>query len=132
MNGVPVMQLMRMGSTANGQPLPAASEAPLPQSSGPEMPNAGEVAQKGVTSAITSKLGGFGGFGRKKKQEPSQDQPQNPSSQDRSQAGQNPAQSVLLESSTEMTSFSSAPVDSSQFNIPAGYTQVPVETNQDR
>ena len=56
--------------TANGQPLPAASEAPLPASNGPAMPSAGDVAQQTATSVIASKLGGlgvFGGFGHKKK-----------------------------------------------------------------
>src|SRR3984957_14357313 len=30
LKGTPILQVMRMGMTANGQPLPAASEAPLP------------------------------------------------------------------------------------------------------
>jgi hypothetical protein len=46
LKGVPVMQVMRMGSTANGEALPAASEAPLPASNGPEMPSAGDVAKQ--------------------------------------------------------------------------------------
>ena len=33
LKGIPVEQIMRMGATANGEPLPAASEAPLPPSS---------------------------------------------------------------------------------------------------
>ncbi|MHB1675828.1 MAG: hypothetical protein ACYCSP_16465 [Acidobacteriaceae bacterium] len=66
LKGIPVEQIMRMGATANGQPLPAASEAPLPPSpSGPQMPSAKDVAQQSASSAIASKLGGFGlgGFG---------------------------------------------------------------------
>jgi cell pole-organizing protein PopZ len=118
LKGIPVQQIMRMGATANGQPLPAASEAPLPQSHGP---SAGEVAQQGAASAITSKLGRFGGFGgfggRRHKGGDSE-----PSSQ--SQANADKAQSVLLESSTELTSFSSAPLDDARFSVPAGYTQV--------
>src|ERR1700730_7272760 len=66
LKGVPVMQVMRMGSTANGEPLPAASEAPLPASNGPVMPSAGDVAKQSAASAISSRLG-FGGFGKKKK-----------------------------------------------------------------
>ena len=125
LKGVPVMQVMRMGSTANGEPLPAASEAPLPASNGPAMPSAGDVAKQSATSAIASKLGGFGGFGKKKK-DPAQDQP----APDQSQSSQtaSPTQSVLMESSTQLSSFSSAPVDSSQFNVPAGYAQVAAET----
>ena len=125
LKGVPVMQVMRMGATANGEPLPAASESPLPASNGPAMPSAGDVAKQSATSAIASKLGGFGGFGKKKK-DPAQDQP----TPDRSQSSQtaSPTQSVLMESSTQLSSFSSAPVDSSLFNVPAGYVQVAADT----
>ena len=119
LKGVPVMQVMRVGATANGEPLPAASEAPLPVSNGPVMPSAGDVAKQTAASAISSKLG-FGGFGKKKK-DPAQDKPV-----EQSQSGQTvtPTQSVLMESSTQLTSFSSAAVDSSQFKVPAGYTLV--------
>jgi len=33
--GVPIMQVVRLGTTTNGQPLPAASEAPLPRPRSP-------------------------------------------------------------------------------------------------
>jgi len=123
LKGVPVMQVMRMGATANGEPLPAASEAPLPASNGPAMPSAGEVAKQSATSAISSRLG-FGGFGKKKK-DAAQEKPA-----EQSQAGQSatPAQSVLMESITQLTSFSSAPIDSSQFNVPAGYSLVAADS----
>src|SRR6202035_3035352 len=67
--GVPVMQVMRMGSTTDGKPLPAASEAPLPPDNSPAMPSGSDVAKQGMASALNSKLGGFGfgGFGKKKK-----------------------------------------------------------------
>jgi hypothetical protein len=122
LKGVPVMQVMRMGATANGEPLPAASEAPLPASNGPVMPSAGDVAKQSAASAISSRLG-FGGFGKKKK-DPAPDQPAP------AQSGQTatPAQSVLMESSTQLTSFSSDPVDSSQFKVPAGYTLIAADS----
>ena len=115
--GVPVMQVMRMGSTTNGQPLAAASDAPLPASNGP---SAGDVAKQSASSAITSKLG-FGGFGKKKDQQ----------APDQSKSGQaaTPTQSVLMESSTQMASFSSDPINSSQFSVPAGYAQIAPESN---
>jgi hypothetical protein len=125
LKGVPVMQVMRMGATTNGEPLPAASEAPLPASNGPAMPSAGDVAKQSASSAIASKLGGFGSFGRKKKDPP----PEQPAS------GQpaTPAQSVLMESTTQTTGFSSGPVDSSRLKVPAGYAQVaPVTTEPAR
>jgi hypothetical protein len=128
LKGVPVVQVMRMGSTVNGQPIPAASEAPLPQSNAPETPSAGEVAQESAASAIASKLGGFGGLGgfgrKKKKQEPQQEQSSENQSQSPSPTGQNATQNVLMETSSEMTGFSSAPVDASQFDVPADYKQI--------
>jgi hypothetical protein len=123
LKGTPVLQIMRMGSSANGQPLPAASEAPLPESNSPQMPSAGQVAKESVASSISSKLGGFGGFGHKKKDDtPPPDQ---------TSANQPPPQSVvLMESKTEMTSFSRGPVDVSKFEIPAGFKQVEMKVGK--
>jgi hypothetical protein len=141
LKGVPVSQIMRMGSTTDGSPLPAASEAPLPPSNGPSGGSiasqvAGSVADSAANQAtataenkaaskmggfggIAGGLGGFGGFHKKKKQ---QEQEQQQS------AAQSAAQQkwvVLMESSTETTNFSSASVDASLFNVPAGYVKVP-------
>src|SRR5258708_36583756 len=69
LKGRPGLQVMRMGMTADGTPLPAASEAPLPaQPAGPVMPGPGGVARPSAASAISTRLGGFGrgGFGRRK------------------------------------------------------------------
>lgn len=129
LKGVPVLQIMRMGSTANGQPLPAASEAPLPPTSDqPAMPSAGEIATGAASSAAASKLGclgamaaGLGGFGRKKK-------PQEQPAAAAPQRGPNAeAASVLIESSTEMTAFSSSAIETSRFEVPAGYKQIESE-----
>lgn len=136
MKGVPVLQVMRMGSTADGQPLPAASEAPLPPSDTPAMPNAGEVAQdaaantasNAATSAAANQMGGlggliggFGGFGHKKKKE----QQEHPA--DQPQAQNSATAAVLMETTTELTSFSSAGIDDSRFAVPAGYKEVESE-----
>jgi hypothetical protein len=122
LKGIPVEQIMRMGATANGEPLPAASEAPLPPSpSGPEMPSAQDVAQQSASSAIASKLGGFGigGFGHKK-----QAPPPPPADDSSNNTQQTPTATVLMESKTEMSGFSSATIDSGKFAVPAGFTQV--------
>ncbi|MBN9617996.1 MAG: hypothetical protein BGO25_16425 [Acidobacteriales bacterium 59-55] len=129
LKGVPVLQVMRMGTTADGAPLPAASEAPLPASDGPAMPSAGDVAQdaaqQSAASAIASKMGslgglagGFGGFGHKKKKaEPKPDpEPE--------QAAAPATAAVLIESNTQLSGFSQAAADESKFDIPAGYKQV--------
>jgi hypothetical protein len=116
LKGIPVLQIMRIGTTADGTPLPAASEAPLP--SGPPPPSAGDIAKQSASSALTEKLGGlggFGGFGKKKKADP-------PAAD--TTAPPPPAAAVLIESNTQLTSFSKEPVDPSQFNPPAGYKQV--------
>jgi hypothetical protein len=141
LKGVPVSQVMRMGTTLDGSPLPAASEAPLPASNGP---SAGDVANQAATNAansaantttsnaenqvgshmgsysgVASSLGnlGFGGFHKKK--------PAAPPAQTPTSAPPNSA--VLMESTVEMTNFSSASVDPTLFNVPAGYAKVPSE-----
>ena len=74
LDGVPIMQVMRMGTTTNGQPLPAASEAPTtPEPAGP---SGRDVAKQGMTSALTSHFG-LGGFGKKKQEPPPPDPNQN-------------------------------------------------------
>jgi hypothetical protein len=140
LKGVPVLQVMRMGSTANGQPLPAASEGPLPASTGPAMPSAGDVGQQTATSIAASKLGGlgaalggggFGGFGHKKKAaDNGQAQPAAAEGAGTAATAENgggqsaPAANVLIESSTTLSDFSTAPVDPSHFQVPAGYQLV--------
>jgi hypothetical protein len=119
-DGVPIMQIMRMGTTTNGQPLPAASEAPLPKDASPAMPSAGDVAKQSAASALTSHFG-LGGFSHKTtKNEPP------PSDQNASQNANTPppTSAVLMESQTTTTNFSSGAVDSSHFDVPAGYKQV--------
>jgi len=141
LKGIPVSQVMRMGMAANGKELPSASEAPLPPSNGP---NAGDIANQAATNAANSaantatsnaensvgshmgsfggvasslgNLGGFGGFHKKKKPA---DQPAAAPA-----AGASADYSVLMESTTQMTGFSSASVDSSAFAVPAGYAKV--------
>jgi hypothetical protein len=130
LKGIPVLQVMRMGTTVNGAALPAASEAPLPPPGAtPEMPSAGEVAQDAAqqtaASAIASKMGalgglagGFGGFGHKKKKAdaPAPEAQQAPAAAPATAA-------VLVESNTQLTGFSQAPADESKFDVPAGYKQ---------
>ena len=115
LDGVPIMQIMRMGTTANGQPLPAASESPsTPEPAGP---SAGDVAKAGMSSMISSHVPGFGGFGKKKQSNPPPDQSAN-------QAAAQPQSAILMETKITTSNFSSAPVDPSHFDIPKGYVQV--------
>lgn len=136
--GVPVLQVMRMGTTVNGQPLPAASEAALPvEGNGPTVGDA--VAKSGEDTAqqtaaaessqrirgafgnsLGSAIGGFGGFGHKKKQ---QQQQQEASSDNPSASAAPPQSVVLIESVTELGNFSDQ-VDPAVFEVPSGYKQV--------
>jgi hypothetical protein len=74
-----------------------------------------------LSGAMTKGLGGL--FGKKKKQDDSADQnAQNP-----------PPPSTpgsLIEMTIEVNSYSDAPLDSSLFEIPAGYTRVTENPNQ--
>lgn len=116
--GVPVMQIMRMGSTVDGKPLPAASEAPLPPDNSPAMPSAGDVAKQSAASMITSHFG-LGGFGKKKNDTPP------PQNSDNAGKGQpTPTSAILMETQETMSNFSTGPVDPSHFDVPAGYKQV--------
>ncbi len=135
LKGVPVMQVMRMGATADGKPLPAASEGPLPPSATPQMPSAGDVTQQTATSVIANKIGGLGGalaagglggFGRKKKV----DTPPPADTSASTQQAQAAAANVLIESNTTLGGFSSAPVDPSHFDIPADYKEVSPKTQE--
>jgi hypothetical protein len=125
LKGTPVLQVMRMGMTTDGKPLPAASEAPLPPSdASPPMPSAGEVAQQSASSAIASSLPfGLGGFGHKKKADP----PPADANANAATGSAQPTSSVLMETNTQITSFSRT-VNEANFVIPAGFKQVPVKT----
>jgi hypothetical protein len=125
LKGTPVLQVMRMGMTTDGKPLPAASEAPLPPSdANPPMPSAGEVAQESASSAIASKLspfGGLGGFGHKKKADPP------PADPNAAATPAQPTSSVLMETNTQLTSFSRT-VNEASFAVPAGFKQIQVKS----
>ncbi len=111
LDGVPVMQVMRMGTTMNGQPLPAASEAPTPAE--PAGPSKGDVAKAGLGSALSSRLGGFG-FGKKKQDPPPEQNAAQPQ----------PTSAILMETQITTSNFSSSPVDPTHFEVPAGYKLV--------
>ncbi len=142
--GVPVLQVMRMGMTTNGQPLAAASEAPLPENnSGPKVGDglgaqavktseesaqqtaAQEASQRvrgALGSSLGSAIGGFGGFGRKKKQPAPQETAAAPPSSVNTSASA-PQSAVLIESTTELGNFTQR-VDPSLLKVPGGYKLV--------
>lgn len=90
LKGVPVVQILRMGTTVNGKPLPAASESPLPPL--PLGRRKHPDAQAGTAASAAAGL------------------PVGPG--------------VLMETTIEMTSFSTRLVDPARFNVPAAYKEV--------
>ncbi len=124
LDGVPVYQVVSMG--APGMQSGAEGQAPPPQqqqqAQAEEKPSAGGALGK----LAGGRLGGFGGFGRKKKQEeqPPAEQQQQQSQQQQNAPASQGAPGVLMEMTTELSGFSTAAVDASKFEIPAGFKQV--------
>jgi hypothetical protein len=135
LSGFPVLQVTRVGLSADGNPLPAPSVAPLPASQGKsgQGATAGSVGKEVAAGTATeeannqvSKLGAFGralggsSMGALMKHGGSSPPPAaaQPANSDPATAG------VLMESQTQTSGFSVAPVDTSSFQVPAGYKQI--------
>ena len=104
MKGIPVMTVMKM--TGEGQP----GAAPA----GTDGQTTTQQPKPAQSPSISDALAGrFGGFGRKKKQTDSTQTPAADSSP-----------GSLMETTTEMSGFSSAPVEPAKFAIPAGFKKV--------
>lgn len=119
LNGMPVLQIIRMGGPADAQAQQQGGEAApqeQPQQQA-EKPSAGGV----LGGALGGRLGGFGGFGRKKKPA---EQPQPAQEQQAQAQGGQGAPPSLMEMTSELSNFSSAAVDASKFEVPAGFKQV--------
>jgi len=114
LDGMQLLQVMRMTPSADGQPITAQSSGSEAQS-----PQQSRTAERPSIGGALGGLGGFGGFGRKKKKE----EPK----QETAQANPEPAadtSGVLMEMTTESTNFSSAAVDPSKFVAPSGFKKV--------
>jgi hypothetical protein len=120
LNGMPVFQVVKMGVHAEGQPQNGqAAQAPPPQ----------QQDQQADKPSIGSVLGGFGGFGKKKKK---QDQTESGGEAGAAPQGSGDASGSLMEMTIEMSGFSAAAVDSSKFEVPAGFKQVEPEAARHR
>jgi hypothetical protein len=122
MSGLPVLQVTRVGVTTDGQPLPPPSVAALPPSQD-HGSNAGAVGQE--PGSQTSRLGTFGralsgsSMGALMHHAPSSG-----STPSQAPAAASATDGVLLESQTQTSGFSEAPVDANSFQIPPGYKAV--------
>ncbi len=124
LQGVPVLSVTRMmGMGIPGGP-EGGSDAQV------QAPTSKDVGDAAASSAVSSAIGripgmgGLGGFGRKKsppKEEPKPAETPKPAEQPKTAA---PQQSVIMEMTSEMANFSSAPVDASKFSVPAGFKEV--------
>ncbi|MEW5975687.1 MAG: hypothetical protein AB1898_07765 [Acidobacteriota bacterium] len=113
LDGVPVLTISSFnldGSAPgeSGQPRPQSSQSSSTESAQPE--NVGKTLGKALGG-----FGGFGGFGKKKKKE----EPVESSAPETAPSAAGPAN--LMTSTTELKNYSNATLDSSLFEIPAGY-----------
>lgn len=122
LNGIPVLQNIRMG--AEGGEGGAQAGAGGQQAPAQQPQQQAEEERPSIGRALGGRLGGFGRFGRRKKQEEPEPQPQPQQQAAQPSGGQDSASGALLEMVTETTNFSSAPVDASKFEVPAGFKQV--------
>lgn len=116
MEGMPVVQYITAGATADALPTSiAAAEAQTKasaeaQAQAPKGPSGKDV----MGAAAGSVLGGFGGFGKKKNAPPPSEAPA---------AGQSQSP-VVMQMRMTATGFSTDAVDASIFQIPAGFQQI--------
>ena len=117
LDGIPVLQTISMG--VPGQP--GSGDASAQAGSGgqqQQQQQQQQAARPSLGGALGGALGGKFGLGRKKQQD-DQSSTAQPSQQ---QGSGNPGS--LMEATTEMSGFSSAPVDDSTFAVPAGFKKV--------
>jgi hypothetical protein len=124
LDGIPVLQTISMGGP--GQPgsgdasaQPAGGGQQQQQQQQQQQP----AARPSLGGALGGALGGRFGLGKKKQQQDDQASTgQQSQQQPQQQATGNPGS--LMEATTEMSGFSSDPVDDSAFAVPAGFKKV--------
>jgi hypothetical protein len=135
LDGVPVLQIMRMGSSAQAMAdfsAPAQPQQETPPVRAAAGNAAGNAAGSAAAGAVAGRLGRLGGIGgglgglRRGKQQSQPEPPPQPPPQQAppAQAQGGPPAGILMESTTELSGFSSAPADPSKFEAPAGFKQV--------
>ncbi len=127
MDGIPVLQVVKMGGHAEGV---APAENTGSNSNSEQQQQQQQADRPTPGGALAGALGGRFGLGRKKNQSDS-------GSQDASSGNSAPppsgdASASLMEMTMETTNLSSAPVDGSKFEVPAGFKQVEPEMMQRR
>ncbi len=115
MNGVAIVNTIRMGAAGDGTATAGGSAQPSSSASSQPAPSMKEALGGAV-------LGGFGRFGRRKpKEEPKKEEPKpEQSAQTQPQAGS----ASLMEMTTEISGLTQAPVEASRFEVPSGFKKV--------
>jgi hypothetical protein len=127
MSGLSVLQVTRVGVTADGQPLPPPSVAALPPSEN-HGSTTGAVGQEGATQEAGSQTSRLGTLGRALSGSSMgalmHHAPSPASTPSQAPATASATDGVLLESQTQTSGFSEVTVDANSFQIPAGYKAV--------
>ena len=124
LDGIPVLQVVKMGGTVDGGPQSADGNQNQRQSNSSQ---SSAPPPTSVSSALGSALGGRFGLGRKKNPPPEQS-----TDSSSSQGGSGSASGSLMEMTMEVTNYSSAPADAGLFAVPAGFKQVEPEMMNSR
>jgi hypothetical protein len=119
LKGMPLLQTTSMSLGASGMPPAQGSQQPAAQPASNQQTSDSSSIPTSTHDAISKGLGSMmGGFGKKKK---TQDQQ---AAADQSSGQPAAASNSLMDTQTQVMSYSSDPLDKSLFDIPAGYTQV--------
>jgi uncharacterized protein YbjQ (UPF0145 family) len=114
LKGFPLLQYMSMSMAGQQDSSGTAAQTSNPSASSSSSSNS-DSTPTSLGGAMTKGLGGL--FGKKKKQDDAADQ-----------SGQNPpppsTPGSLIEMTIEVNSYSDTPLESSLFDVPAGYTRV--------
>lgn len=118
-DGLPLFSVTRMTNAG------APGMSPPQQQSGAREEQPKPSAGDAVAGALGGRLGRFGGFGRKPKEEPRKPEPApEPQAAASSAPAAAPAANTLLEMTTEVLSFNDGAVNPSVFAVPAGFKEV--------
>jgi hypothetical protein len=125
LDGVPVLTVTRMGGQANMPNLGDAASREANNQARSEASNQASRAAGGRFGGLAGSTAGslMGGFGRKKKQQQQEEPAPTPQAAP-APAAAAPATNYMMEVTSELTSYSSGPVDGSKFQVPAGFKQV--------
>ncbi len=113
--GTRILERTSMGGSGTGTAQQAQPQSGTSADAPPETGTSGSVL-RGMAN-----LGGFGGMLGKKKSQPADTSP----SAGPATPAQTPGEATLMETTTQKSDFSHAPIPASVFEIPAGFKQVP-------